>query len=258
MAKSIVMVHGMWGGAWCWDIFKSYFERKGYECHVPVLRHHDVKPGEPPPVGLGTTGLADYVRDLEEYIQKLPEKPILMGHSMGGLLVQLLSQKDIALKSVLLTPAPPAGIHALTYSVFKCFLSMFLNWGFWRKPHRIPFKRAEYAFLHQLPDAEKKDAYDKLVYEAGKASFQIGFWLLDSERASHVDEDKIKAPQLIITATNDRIVPASVVRKIAKKYERTADFKEFESHSHWLIGEDGWEDIAAFVLEWIEKKPAAM
>jgi non-heme chloroperoxidase len=254
MAKSIVMIHGMWGGAWCWDIFKSYFEDKGYQCYVPILRHHDIEPGDTPPKELGTTSLVDYVADLEAYIKKLPEKPIIMGHSMGGLLVQMLSQKDLATKSVLLTPAPPADIHAISCSVFKCFLSMFLQWGFWRKPHRIPFERAVFAFLHQLPEHQRKIEYNKLVYESGQASSEIGLWLLDPNKASKVDESLITAPQLIITASNDRIVPAVVVRKIAKKYSRTADFKEFENHSHWLIGEECWEEVANYVLDWIENR----
>jgi non-heme chloroperoxidase len=252
MSRSIVMVHGMWGGAWCWDIFKIYFETQGYQCHVPVLRHHDVSPEDPPPAALGTTSLLDYAADLETYIRNLPEKPILMGHSMGGLLVQMLAQRGLALKSVLLTPAPPSGIHAISGSVLKCFLSMFLKWAFWRKPHRIPFERAVYAFLHQLPKDRQQKEYNRLVFESGKAAFEIGMWPLDKKKASCVDETKIDCPQLIIAASNDRIVPAAVVKKVYHKYRQTADFKQFEGHSHWLLGEEGWEEVAGYVLSWLE------
>ncbi len=96
MAGSIVMVHGMWAAPWVWEPFKGYFEEKGFACHTPVLRHHEVCPSNPPPQGLGTTSLLDYANDLESYIRKLPDKPILMGHSMGGLWVQMLTQRDVA------------------------------------------------------------------------------------------------------------------------------------------------------------------
>lgn len=252
MTNDIVMVHGMWGGSWCWSFFKSYFEDKGYTCHVPVLRHHDIDPSDPVPKDLGTTSLLDYVQDLEAYIKKFEKKPILMGHSMGGLLVQMLTAKGLAKKSVLLTPAPPAGIHAISWSVFKCFLSMFLQWGFWKKAHRIPFERAVWAFLHHLPESEQKKEYQKLVYESGQAASEIGLWPLDPNKASRVDETKITSPMLIVTASKDRIVPAFIVRKIADKYHHVAIFKEFENHSHWLIGEENWEEVADYVKRWIE------
>lgn len=252
--NNIVMIHGMWGAAWCWEPFKSYFEKRGYTCHVPVLRHHDASPSDPPPKGLGTTSLLDYVDDLEAYLSGFDEPPILFGHSMGGLLAQKLAEKGLAQKAVLLTPAAPAGIHIISWSVLKCFLSMFLGWAFWRKPHKIPFKRAVYAFLHQLPESLQKEAYQKLVYESGQAASEIGLWFLDPQKASRVDAANITCSMLIVAASNDRIVPASAVRKIAEKYRHTATFKEFTGHSHWLIGEKKWEDVADYTADWIEDR----
>ena len=81
----------------------------------------------------------------------------------------MVPQRDLAQKTKLLAPAPPAGINALTYSVFKCFLSMFSSWGFWRKPHLIPFEGAVYAFLHQVPKDRRKIEYRKLVHESGRS-----------------------------------------------------------------------------------------
>ncbi|CCK81799.1 alpha/beta hydrolase [Desulfobacula toluolica] len=252
MTNNIVMIHGMWGSDWCWTFFKSYFEARGYNCHVPVLRHHDSDPKDTPPDGLGTASLLDYADDLEAYLQKFDNKPILMGHSMGGLLAQILAAKGLARTLVLLTPAPPAGIHCISWSVLKSFFSIFSQWEFWKKPHRISFEAASYAILHQLPESRQKKEYQKMVYESGRAAFEIGFWYLDHNRASRVDETKITCPALIVAGSKDRIVPAWVVRKIAEKYQHVATFKEFESHSHWLIGEDKWETAAACVLRWLE------
>lgn len=150
MEKTIVMIHGMWGGGWYWEKFKHYFEEKGYRCHTPTLRYHDMDPKEKPDPGLDTTSLIDYAQDLQKYIQNLDERPLLIGHSMGGLLAQILGTRGLANSLVLLTPA-------------------------------------------------------------------------------------------------------SVVRKVAKKYKAVSKYKEFEKHAHWVIGEPGWETIAEFVYNWINK-----
>lgn len=90
MAGTLVMIHGMMGGAWCWDDYKRYFEDKGYRCVTPVLRYHNMNPRGKPDPRLRSTGLLDYAADLEREIKKMDEPPVLVGHSMGGLLAQIL------------------------------------------------------------------------------------------------------------------------------------------------------------------------
>ncbi len=107
MAKTIVMIHGMFGGGWYWDNYKGFFEKRKFQCHTPTLRFHDVDPEDKPCSDLGTTSLLDYAQDLEDYIGELDERPILIGHSMGGLLAQILGARGLAMGLVLLTPAPP-------------------------------------------------------------------------------------------------------------------------------------------------------
>ena len=60
MTESIVMIHGMWGGSWCWDNYRAFFEKRGFRCHTPVLRHHDVRPQDQTPEALGRVSLQDY------------------------------------------------------------------------------------------------------------------------------------------------------------------------------------------------------
>lgn len=84
MPETIFMIHGMWGGPWCWNNFKDSFQRSGYHCVPAILRFHDMDPREPPDPRLGTTSLLDYAEDLEREIHELGVQPIVMGHSMGG------------------------------------------------------------------------------------------------------------------------------------------------------------------------------
>lgn len=253
MSEKIVMIHGMWGGAWCWDNFKHFFEEKGYQCFTPILRHHNVDPKDIPNPGLGRTSLLDYAQDLEEYIYKLDDKPIIIGHSMGGLLAQVLGSRELGKAIVLLTPASPSGINALKYSVIRSFWSILSKWGFWRNPNIIPFNSAVYSMMHLLSDSEKKVYYDRLVYESGRAAKEIGFWLFDLKGAAKVDESKVTCPVLVISGAEDRITPPSVVRKVAKKYKNVSTYKEFENHAHLVIVEPGWEDIADFVSDWLNQ-----
>jgi len=253
MAETIVMIHGMWGSGWYWENFKGFFESKGYRCVIPTLRFHDMDPNAVPDPRLGTTSLLDYAEDLEKLIRELQVRPILMGHSMGGLLAQILGSRGLAKALVLLTPASPRGIIALKPSVIKSFWSGLTTWGFWRKPFRQTFDEAVYSMLNQMPSESWKSIYDQFVYESGRAAFEIGFWLFDSKRAAKVDESKVTCPVLIIAGEKDRIVPVSITRKIAEKYKRVSTYKEFPDHSHWVVGEPGWQQITEYIKEWLHQ-----
>ncbi len=253
MAETIVMIHGMWGGGWCWENYQGFFKGQGYHCIVPTLRFHDTDPKEPPNPQLGTTSLLDYADDLEKEIGKLNTLPVLMGHSMGGLLAQILSSRGLAKALVLLTPASPHGIIALRPSVIRSFWSGLTRWGFWRKPMRQTFDEAVYSMMHLLTAEKQRETFDKFVYESGRASWEIGFWFLNSKGAAKVDESKITCPTLIISGARDRITPASVVRKVADKYRAVSTYREFAGHAHWLLEEPGWQEIAQYISDWLNQ-----
>jgi pimeloyl-ACP methyl ester carboxylesterase len=253
MTKTIVMIHGMWGSGEYWENYAKHFETRGYHCVRPTLRFHDMNLKETPDPQLGTTSLLDYAADLEKEIRALKEVPILMGHSMGGLLAQILGSRGLAKALVLLSPASPAGIMALKLSVIRSFWSSLMRWGFWKKPIRQKFEEAVYSMLHLLPREEQKKAFGRFVYESGRAASEIGFWLFDRRKAAAVDESKVTCPVLIIGASEDRITPISVVRQVAEKYHGVATYKEFAGHAHWVVGEPGWEEIAEFVSEWLDR-----
>jgi len=253
MNQTIIMIHGMQGGAWYWVNYKKYFEAKGYKCIVPTLRYHDINPKSAPPKELGTTSILDYAADLEKLIKETDGKPILMGHSMGGLIAQILGSRDLAQALVLLTPASPRGIIALTPSVIKSFWSVLFRWAFWKTPVRQTFKEAVYSALHLLPLEQQKQIYERFVYESGRAAFEIGFWLLDGKKATQVDEKKVTCPILVIAGADDRITPAAVVRKVHEKYGDLSTFRELSCHAHWVVGEPGWEDVAELIHDWLKR-----
>jgi pimeloyl-ACP methyl ester carboxylesterase len=254
MSKTVFMIHGMWCGPWCWENYHSFFTARGYRCLTPALRYHDIDPQAPPDPRLGTTGLLDYVSDLEQQIEKLQSRPIIIGHSLGGLLAQILAARIPARAAVLLCPAAPAGILAISPTVLKCFWSVHAKWGFWRKPMRPSFDEAVYGAFHLLPPEEQRANYARMVHESGRVATQIGYWFLDPGQASRVDEKKITCPILVVSGKLDRITPASVVRRVAGKYRQQATYREFADHAHWVLGEPGWQEVAGYVADWLENQ----
>ena len=252
MADTIFMIHGMWGGPWYWANFRDRFEQAGYRCVTTTLRYHDVDPRQIPDPRLGTTSLLDYAQDLEGEIASLGVRPIICGHSMGGLLAQMLASRGLAKALLLQTPASPSGIVALTPSVIKSFWSVMTTWGFWRKPTRQTYREAVYSMLHLLPAREQKETYERFVHESGRVAFEIGFWPLDLRHASRVDRSRVTCPVLVVAGAEDRITPASVVRKVADRYSAVSTYKQFENHAHWVVTEPGWEEIVEFEIDWLK------
>lgn len=253
MAQTLFLIHGMWGGPWCLENYVSYFGARGYCCRATTLLYHDPAPGIEPDPRLGNTSVLDYAAALEKEIRDLPEKPILIGHSMGGLLAQMLAARGLAKAVVLLTPAAPAGIFSLRPSIVRSFVSTHLRWGFWRKPCRQTFAEAAYSMMHRLPEAQHRALYDRLVPDSGRAMVEVGHWYLDRGRSTQVDAAQVTCPVLVIAAQEDRLTPVPVVRQVARKYG--ASYREFPGHAHWIAGEPGWEEVADHVATWLEQLP---
>ncbi len=247
----IFMIHCTWGRGSFWRNYIDFFSGHGYECVAPDWLYHDQKPGTDPDSRLGTTSLLEFVNNFEDQINRLDRKPILMGHSVGGLMVQILASRGLGKAAVAITSGVPAGINAFTPSVLWSFEGITSRWGFWRKPHKQRFKTAVYSMMHLMPKEEQTAFYEQLVYDSGRATSQVGFWYLDPQSASRVDEEKVTCPMLIIGAAKDRITPASTSRKIARKY-RHATYKEYPNHAHWILHEPGWEMVAQDVIEWLK------
>ena len=251
MDRTIVMIHGMFGGSWCWDNYRRFFTDRGCRCLAPALRHHEADPRDEPHPDLGTTSLLDYADDLEKVIRGLDEKPVVMGHSMGGLIAQILGSRGLARLLVLLTPATPAGILAIDPSVIKSAAVNVCEWGFWKKPIRSTYEATCYSAMHLLPEPERREAFSRFGYESGRALFEMGFWFLDGRQATRIDAAAIAVPVLIVSGAEDRITPSSGHRKLARKYLKMASFMEFPNHAHWIFGEPGWETIASHIHLWL-------
>ena len=251
MSQTIFMIHGMWGKAAFWDTYKAFFEERGYRVVTTTLRYHDIAPTDTPDPRLGRMSLRDYADDLEKEIRALDEMPVIMGHSMGGLLTQILGSRGLGKALVSITPAAPFGVFPVTPSVVRSFWSILTTWGFWKKPVRQTFKEACYSMLNLLSPEMQKSVYETFVYESGRVVAETGLWMMGGGTGAKVDEKKISVPMLLIGAGKDRITPAWVQRQTARKYRNVAQYKEFPDHAHWIVSEPGWEEVAAYIADWL-------
>lgn len=245
----VLMIHGAFCGPWSLDGFKRAFEKAGYKVKVPALRFHD---GAAPPDALATTGLADFVADLEQEIAALDEAPILLGYSMGGLLAQLLAARRAPRAMILLATCSPWGVPPSTLFEIGSAQAMLLSTGFWNRILEPNRDAALAASLHQLPREERDAVFSRLVPESGRATFEVLHWGLDMKRASEVDCGKITCPLLLLSGGEDRINPPGTVARTAALYKDRATHEIFPGMGHWLIGEPGWEKVAARAVAWAD------
>jgi non-heme chloroperoxidase len=243
------MIHGAFCGPWVFDDFRKSFEAAGYKVHAPALRWHEKTARIPPK--LGTTSLLDYAKDLEAFIATLEAPPILVGHSLGGLLAQMLAARGLARALVLLAPCPPWGIMPSTLFEIASAQTMFFAGDFWNQPLTPDYWVAAGNSLDRLEPAERLKVFSHFVPESGRATFEIMHWAFDAKRAALVNARDVTCPIYCLVGEDDKINPPSTVRRIADRYKGRVLYQELKRHSHWLIGEAGWEKVAALALSWL-------
>jgi len=249
MARLAICIHGMWGTPAVWKNWRDFLESRGWQTRAPALRHHDAPPLQPP-VALGTTSLNDYLADLEAEIRSLPERPVVIGHSMGGLIALLLCARGLATAGVLLTPAPPASVIALRPSNVLAFARIETSWAWWRRPHRPTLGEARSHTFNTTDPVEATALHETFVHDSGRALLEIGLPWLDRSRATTVDPKDVAVPLLFVAAQKDRLTPPGVVRRTAALFPGSV-YREYPDQGHWVLGQPGWHTIARDVVTWL-------
>ena len=180
--RQIVFIHGAWVTSACWDDFVGYFTERGYKCIAPGWPGKDGRTVEEiraDPSPLKGVGVGEIVDHYEKVIRELPEPPILIGHSFGGLYTQILLDRGLGKAGVAIDSAPPNGVFAFYPSAFRALYSVLLTPFSWRRVVRWSYKRFRYAFVHTLAEADAHAAYERHVTpETGKIFWQDALaWL---------------------------------------------------------------------------------
>jgi pimeloyl-ACP methyl ester carboxylesterase len=252
-SRSIVLIHGNFVNNTSWTKWKSHYEQKGYTVYTPANPGHEGNPSDlrnKVHPDLTKTGFIDIVNNIARLIDSLPEKPLVIGHSMAGMATMKLLEMGKAGAAVSIDGAPPKNV----FPPFKTLASVLPAFGFFSTNSYFMGSRAWYdkCFFNTLPVSERANAFNNFaVPESYKVSRQL---VLNS--FSNIDFKKPHEPVLFIGGGRDNIFPQSLTRTIANKYKDKSsrvDIKIFEEKSHFICGEPGWEAVADYILDWYEK-----
>lgn len=251
-SKNIILIHGNFVNNISWTEWKRHYEQKGYTVHTPANPGHEGKPAdlrsEVHP-DLVSTGFIDVVNNIDRLINTLPEKPLVIGHSMAGMATLKLVEMGKAAAGVSIDGAPPKNV----FPPFQTLKTVLPAFGFFSSQKYFMGSRKwyDYSFFNTLPTDEKAKAFEKIaVPESYKVSREL---VLNS--FSNIDFKKPHAPILFIGGGRDHIFPPNLTQAIARKYSDSnsrVDVKIFEDKSHFICGEPGWEKVADFILDWYE------
>ena len=251
-ATPVVFVHGAFCGGWAFDAFREPFEARGFETHAPNLPHHERGADLEQ---LALTGLKDYAHAIAHYVRELRAPPVLVGHSLGGLVVQLAAAQIPVAGLVLLAPSAPWGVPPTTLDEHSNHFGLTLLGDYWRRPVPPDYRVARATTLDRLSRDDARRAFARFVPESGRAIREAVQWWMDTSMAGQAPVYRIAAPVLGLAGGKDRVNPSSTVRRVIARFpDGQAHFHEFPEMSHWLVGEPEAPEVAQLTLRWLEAR----
>lgn len=251
MSNTVLFIHGMFQNAKSWDNWIKLFRDYKFDCIAKSWPLHEGEPADlraNPPLGLGDLHLDAVVNHYASLINSLNEKPFLVGHSVGGLIVQKLIAEKLGTAGVAIASVAPNRMLAFDWSFFKnAFLitNPFLG-------NQI-FEMTPEAFHQSFANTLSEDE-SRMAYEA-TATHDSRNMLRDCmSESGHIDLALQHSPLLFLSAEKDEIIPPELCEKNAKAYEDTTSIRRyymFPDRSHYICGEPGWDVVATYVANWL-------
>jgi len=253
MTKTVVLIHGAWQVPSSWDRFKTRFEAAGYSVLVPTWplmdRSVDALNANPDPK-FGALTVGAIVDHYDAIIRALPEQPLLVGHSFGGLITQLLLDRGVGIAGIALDPAPIGGLIPGPKPLASAF-PILARWNGWNRPFVLTRQAFDKGFANAAPVAQRDEEYSKYVVPApGRIFFQaalsLGTWINPKKRTQ---------PLLVVGGEKDVTVTPNLAWQAYKRQkgsEARTDYHEFKGRSHYLANEPGWEEVADYAIAWAD------
>ncbi len=242
----ILFVHGAWHGAWCWDDgFMDYFAERGWEVHAMSLRGHGNSEGREK---LRWHSMADYAADVEQVVSGLPRAPILVGHSMGGGVVQKFLETHQVPGAVLLASLPVSGTWRFIMKIIRRYPMRFLRFNLLMSAWPIvetPALTREWFYSEDVPEETIKRHFERLQDEAFRAALDM--LLLNLPKPT-----RVKTPVLVLAGENDEIFSVPEEQATARAYGTEAVL--FPGMAHNMMSEKGWEQVAGSIIGWLENR----
>jgi len=258
---TIVLVHGLWLTPRSWEEWMDRYQKAGYNVLAPSWPglEGEVEAVRRDPSPLKGLKLKTVVDHYDRIIRKLDSQPILIGHSFGGLIVQMLVDRGLGSAGILVDSAQTAGVPVLPWVTIRATLPILGNPFSYNRTTSLSPKQFNYAFTNELSPEESKKVYDRYSIPAANAIlWDAALALLNSNGSSKVDYKKgDRAPLLFIAGGNDHLAPVAInkanLRKYVKNSSAVTDYREFPNRTHHTVGQKGWEEVADFAIQWADK-----
>lgn len=258
---TVVFIHGLWLLASSWNNWVDFFEKAGFATVALDW------PGDPETVAqahanpktMAKKSIKDVADRCQFVIEKLHIKPIIVGHSFGGLIAQILASRGRAKAAVAISPAPFRGVLPLPFSVFKATWPVLSNLANRGRAVELTYQQFKYGFANAVPDAEAKSLHSTVHVPApGLPIFQAATANLNPWTQAKVDTRFAgRGPLLIIAAEKDHTVPLSISRasfRLQSKNTGLTEIVEMQGRGHSLVFDSGWENVAQVALDFMSRK----
>ena len=259
--NQVVFVHGLWLHAESWNPWIEFFRANGYEASAASWpgdsESTEATRRKPDAVaGYGVTEIADHIAS---QIKAYDRKPILIGHSFGGLLVQNLLGRDLASAAVAIDPAPIKGVPELPLSTLKSSFPVLGNPANLKRAVALTEGQFRFGFTNAVSEQEAKELYAKYAMPGpGRPLFQAATAIFNPNSATKVNVANAKrGPLLLIAGAKDNTVPPVLVKSTLRVYGKSpavTEYKEFADRGHSLVIDSGWKDLAEYILNWLKVK----
>jgi len=264
MTFPIVLIHGLWLTPRSWEGWKARFEQRGHDVLAPAWprMEGEVEALRRDPSVLDDLGLAEVLDHYDRIIRRLDTPPVIMGHSTGGLLTELLLDRGLGAAGVTLSPAPVKGVLRVPPDLLRTVWPALRNPASRKGTVPMTPEQFHYHFTNTMNDEDAEAAYTRYYVPApGRVVFQAAFANLNPRAVTKVDFHKDDRPPLLVMGNDqDHTIPASVSREAAKrlgKSKAVVVYKEFAGRPHFTAGAPGWEAVADYALDWANRRVAA-
>jgi non-heme chloroperoxidase len=258
--QPVVFVHGLWLLPNSWQRWAAFFEEAGYITLAPGWPDDpetvDEANKHPETFANKTVGqIADYQ---EHIVRRLYKKPALVGHSFGGLIVQMLAGRGISAATVAISPAPFRGVLPLPLSALKSGWPVLKNPANRHRAVPLSFEQFQYGFANAVSQHEAQELYENFAVPGpGAPLFQAAAANLNPWTEAEVDsKNPERGPMLIISAEKDHTVPVAVAKAAFKQQQRNTgvtEIAEMQGRGHGLTVDHGWRDVAETALTFIRR-----
>jgi len=253
LGKSVVFITGTFIGNNCWDEWKEYFQGAGYKCMAPAWPYKNASPEElrnrHPDSAVASNRLADLTEHFARIIGALPEKPIMIGHSLGGLIVQLLLQRGLGAAGIAMHSFP-TGVCGSKFAFLKALWRTMVFFTSAQKTYMISYRRWKQTIANGMTCEEQKALFYKYAIPESKLIVRDAF-----RPTEKIHFDKEHAPLLFISGGCDQVISPSMNFDNYINYETSTsitDYKDFKGRNHLVFGHPAWREEADFILHWLQ------